>query len=90
MITLKDLVAAPTRLQRILLTLWQYDDTETIKLDVRIDCHGFTTSRLQQLKAETARTLFFPLLIATHWMDGQSQEEMYLTQLEFSDTKEIY
>ena len=28
---------------------------DTIKLDVRIDHHGFTTCRLQQLKAETAK-----------------------------------
>ena len=79
MITLKSLVAAHPRLQRMLY-LQQYDvtvqyhpgywemllvdalscppspiSTVTIKLDLRTDHHGFTSSRLQELKAETAQ-----------------------------------
>ena len=53
---------------------------DTIKLDVRIDHHGFTTSRLQQLKVETARdpelsiTYYFtesrrhvPCIVRVYW-----------------------
>ena len=112
MITLKNLVAAPPRLQRMLLCLQQYDvtvqycpgkemllidalshlnspsSTITLKLDVRIDQHGFITHRLQQLRMKQPRTLYFQLPIDIHWMVGQRQEDMYLILPEHIGIKE--
>ena len=62
--------------------------TVTIKLDVRIDHHGFTTSRLQQLKEEAAQD---PVLyIAYHYtLDGWPESKRhYLLLQQNTGTKE--
>ena len=86
MIALKNLVAAPPRLQRMLLRLQPFNCTikyrpgkemlladalsrlpspanTTIELDMRIDHHGFTTERIQQISVETATD---PILAIVH------------------------
>ena len=95
-IILKNLVAAPSRLLRMLLRLKQDDVTvcyrpgkemllvdtlsclpspcnhDTLKLDVRIDHHGFTASRLQQLKTEIAQDPVLSLAYR-YTLDGWSE-----------------
>ena len=107
MIGLKNLVAAPPRLQRMLLHLQPFDCTikyqsgkemiladalsrltsptnKTIELDMCIDHHAFTNTRIQQIKTETTTD---SILAISHQYTLEGRK--YLTSLDTTGTRGI-